>query len=103
MKESETRFAPEECKELKVKKTLILTAIALFAVCFLVAAREGVSKGVCAREDIGECIDHTATCALELDDQNPTYKADLATCHNTLCACLDLKGCDDRLEEANCN
>jgi hypothetical protein len=86
-----------------VKKTLIMTAIALFSVCFLVAAREGVSRGVCAREDIDECIDRTATCALEQVDRSQPYDADLEMCHSTLCACLDAKGCGDRLEEAGCN
>ena len=85
-----------------MKKTLIITAIALFAVCFLVAAREGVSKGVCAEEDIFECVDRTAACALDQDQNSPTYDTDLATCHTNLCACLEVSGCDNRLEEAGC-
>ena len=86
-----------------MKKTLIITAIALFAVCFLVAAREGISRDVCAIEDVEVCIDATADCALGQDGNIPAYEVDLAVCHNTLCGCLAAKGCDERLEEANCN
>ncbi len=86
-----------------MKKTLIITAIALFAVCFLVAAREGVSRGICVQEDILGCVDRTAACALEQEVASPSYQADLATCHSVLCACLDSQGCDGRLEEAGCN
>ena len=50
-----------------MKKTLIITTIALFAVCFLVAAREGISRDMCANEDIQVCIDRTAACALGED------------------------------------
>lgn len=86
-----------------MKKTLIITAIALFSVCFLVAAREGVSRGICVQEDIRGCVDRTAACALAQDVASPSYEVDLATCHNALCTCLESQGCDGRLEEAGCN
>ena len=82
-----------------MKKTLIITGIALFAVCFLVAAREVSSRGVCATEELETCIDRTAVCAL---DEDGNQAADLGACHMTLCTCLDSIGCEARLEEANC-
>ena len=85
-----------------MKKTLIIAAIALFTVCFLMAAREGITRGVCASEDMASCIDRTAACALGQDVSIPAYEVDLAACHDTLCACLASRGCDQRLEEANC-
>ena len=85
-----------------MKKTLIITTIALFAVCFLVAAREGISRDMCASEDIQVCIDRAAACALGENVNIPAYEVDLAVCHDTLCACLESIGCDERMEEANC-
>ncbi|MCP4199434.1 MAG: hypothetical protein GY762_19990 [Proteobacteria bacterium] len=69
----------------------------------LLGACDDVLDGICTPNDALTCTNRATDCRNELDSESETYEADAAECTQNLCDCLDNTGCDEYINDSDCN
>jgi hypothetical protein len=57
----------------------------------------------CTSSDASQCADEAIDCIEDLDIMSETYEEDAEACSEGWCDCLDDQGCDEYLDDAQCN
>jgi len=84
-------------------KKLSYTLLACLFSVGLLAACDDVLGDICMPNDALNCTNRATDCQNELDSESETYEADLTACTEDLCDCLDDNGCDQYINDSDCN
>jgi hypothetical protein len=57
----------------------------------------------CTENEATECYSEATECMEAVDANSESAEQDLDDCENDWCDCLDSEGCDEWLDDANCN
>jgi hypothetical protein len=90
-----------------MKKLLTVLIMVTVAFGFLSAACDdddilGNRTG-CTSSEASQCAEETTDCIEAVDVTSETAAQDIEACDNRWCDCLDDEGCDELLDDANCN